>query len=163
LARRRLEPYSYALRLLSLKPRTKKELTEALKKRGTPGKEIEVILTRLEDLGYIDDIRYAEVFSRFGARERIWGRFRILLEMKKRGIAEDVAEEAVSRYFSEDEAEEDILKRALEKRLRVAGHPKDMAQFKRFYDYLARKGFPSGLIISALADFRKEHKEEWSD
>jgi len=111
-------------------------------------------------LGYIDDNLYAEVFSRFGARERKWGRFRLLLEMKKRGIAEEVAEKAVSRYFSEEEKEEDVLKRALEKRLRMTGPPEDIAQFKRLYDYLARKGFPSSLILSALAPFKKRLKEE---
>jgi len=160
LGKGKLDPYSYALRLLSLKPRTEKELRDSLKKRGASEEKIEEIITHLSELGYIDDNLYAEVFSRFGARERKWGRFRLLLEMKKRGIAEEVAEKAVSRYFSEEEKEEDVLKRALEKRLRMTGPPKDIAQFKRLYDYLARKGFPSNLILSVLAPFKKGLKEE---
>ncbi len=50
------------LRLLTLAPRTRVQLAEALKKRGVPDEAADAVLGRFTDVGLIDDAAFARAW-----------------------------------------------------------------------------------------------------
>src|SRR6516164_3070711 len=53
------EARDVCLRLLTLAPRTRAQLAEALRKRGIPDEAANEVLSRYEDVGLIDDAAFA--------------------------------------------------------------------------------------------------------
>jgi SOS response regulatory protein OraA/RecX len=43
-------------------------------------------------------------------------------------------------------SEEELIDRAIEKRIRLRGRPKDRAEAKKLFDHLLRQGFPFELV-----------------
>ena len=56
-----------------------------------------------------------------------------------------MADEALEQVFAET-PEEDLIDRAVEKRIRLRGRPKTRAEAKSLFDYLLRQGFPFELV-----------------
>ncbi|RME37475.1 MAG: regulatory protein RecX, partial [Deltaproteobacteria bacterium] len=54
------DAWQLALRLLTRRDYSSCELTARLRQRGCPQEEIEKALDRLQQLGYLDDRRYAQ-------------------------------------------------------------------------------------------------------
>ena len=79
-----------ALDLLSRRDHSKVELRQKLIQKGTQVEEIGPLLDELEDIGYLDDRRFAESFVRFRAG-KAWGRRRYGQELAKRGVDSEIA------------------------------------------------------------------------
>ena len=80
----------YVLRLLAIRDRTTAELVERLRKRGFTEDIISSVTEEMQDLGYVDDKRYA---MHFAENRAIYGKFgphRISYELRKRGIPKDM-------------------------------------------------------------------------
>ena len=63
--------------------------------------------------------------------------------MKK--VDRTVADEALAQVFAET-SEEELIDRAVEKRVRLRGRPKTRAEAKSLFDHLLRQGFPFELV-----------------
>ena len=63
--------------------------------------------------------------------------------MKK--VDSTLADEALEQVFAET-PEEELIDRAVEKRIRLRGRPKTRAEAKSLFDYLLRQGFPFELV-----------------
>ncbi len=92
----------YALRLLSFRMRTQKELGERLIRKGFNADITAAILERLKDMGYLDDQVYVESYIR--GRSKPTGKRLFRHELSKKGIDKDVAEQGLKDHYSgEDE------------------------------------------------------------
>jgi len=60
------------LRLLTLAPRTRAQLADALRKRGIPDEAADAVLGRFEDVGLIDDAAFARRGSSRGITVAAW-------------------------------------------------------------------------------------------
>ena len=98
-----------ALRLLGHRERSVFELTARLSEDGYPEPVIDAVVSRLTDFGYVDDARFAEGYAR-AKRSSGWGRRRIAAGLAQKGVAPDVASDALEAYVP-DAAE---VTRALE-------------------------------------------------
>ncbi|GAB4246791.1 MAG: RecX family transcriptional regulator [Thermoleophilia bacterium] len=83
-----------ALRLLSTRERSRKELFERLREGGADEETIEQVLDRLEELAFLDDARFARAYAA-GKRAAGWGDRRLVQELRRRGVARAVIEEAL--------------------------------------------------------------------
>ncbi len=63
--------------------------------------------------------------------------------MKK--IDRSVAEEALEKVYAET-PEEDLINRAIEKRIRLRGRPTNRVEAKSLFDHLLRQGFAFELV-----------------
>ncbi len=88
----------YALRLLSFRMRTQKELGERLARKGFDTAITAQILERLQDMGYLDDRAYVESYIR--SRSKPTGRRLFRHELSKKGIDRDVAERGLQEHYS---------------------------------------------------------------
>ncbi len=139
-----------ALRILARRSSSEGELRDKLKAKGWADAElIEGCIERLKDLNYIND----DVFSRSYARYRVGlkplGRARLARELAARKVSPNTIDETLDLVFEEG-AEETLIDRAIERRIRTHGLPGDRAAAKRMFDHLGRLGFGFDLISRKL-------------
>lgn len=149
------EPYAraleLALKLVSQREHTAKQLREKLAKRGCEPEEIRGALAELQRSGFQDDRRYARIFAEDKRRLQSWGARRIRLELGRAGIARDVLDE----LFADDEAELDApseLEVALELLRRKQPDLTDPKVKQRMAGMLARRGIASATVFAALRE-----------
>jgi regulatory protein len=148
---REAEVYDRALKLLSQKNRSRWELRRLLEKRCDSGALIDTVLDKCVARGYLDDIKYALQLARARAEGKKQGRRRVALELKSRGIASETAERALDEVFNAID-EEELLRNALETRLKGRSPSWNEKKIKRIYDQLVRAGFNTEQI---LREFRR--------
>ena len=138
-----------ALNLLGYRARSEAELRERLQRYGYIEETIEGVVLRLEELGYVDDAE----FSREKAHEkaRRYGPRRVSVELKKSGVGEALAREAVEEEFAgRSEVEE---ARAAAAR-RYNGRGSD-AEARRVYGFLVRRGYSAEVCSQVAREFRE--------
>ncbi len=136
-----------ALNQLSMSPKTRAQLEKALAKKDTPPDIAKTVLDRLAELGYVDDLAYAQMFIRSKTNTKHLARRAMSYELAKRGVPKDLIEEALLDITTEDEWE--MARELVAKKLRTM---KDLGQdviTRRLMGTLARKGYP-GAIAGAV-------------
>ena len=142
----RRKTFERAVKLLAAKPRSVAELRERLlQRRGTSKTVVETVIARLREYGYLDDERYAFSYASSKVKQRPVGRRRLERDLKFKKIENNVAAEALELVYSET-PEEQLIDRAIEKRIRLRGRPKDRAEAKKLFDHLLRQGFSFDLV-----------------
>ena len=142
----RRKTFERAVKLLAAKPRSVAELRERLlQQRGTSKAVVETVIARLREYGYLDDERYAFSYASSKVKQRPVGRRRLERDLKFKKIENNVAAEALELVYSET-PEEQLIDRAIEKRIRLRGRPKDRADAKKLFDHLLRQGFSFELV-----------------
>jgi regulatory protein len=155
----RARAFQRAVKLLAAKPRSIAELRERLAERCSSKTVIETVIARLREYGYLDDERYALGYASSKIRQQAIGRRRLELSLARKKVDSAVAGEALDQVFAET-PEEDLLDRALEKRLRLRGRPKTRAEAKSLFDHLLRQGFPFELVRQKVRAASKADLEE---
>ncbi len=96
--------YDKAVKLLSIRLHTTGELYRKLRSRGFKDRDIRPVLHRLEELKFLDDKRFAEIFVDNLKRYKNFGYYGIKAKLLARKIPSEIAEEALSEFFTfEDE------------------------------------------------------------
>jgi regulatory protein len=137
------------LRQLAARPRTRAELAKVLARKEISDEVIAEVLDRYDEVGIIDDAAFARAWVSSRHHGRGLARRALASELRQRGVAAEVASEALEVL---DEDEEAATARALvDRKLRTAtGTPE--AVFRRLVAMLARKGYPAGVAIRAVKD-----------
>lgn len=138
------------LRLLTDRPRTRAELADALARRGVPDDAASAVLDRFGEVGLIDDAAFADawVTGRHAGRG-LAGRA-LRQELRRKGIDEEVAAQAVQRLDADTEAE--TARQMVDRRLRsLRGVPRDV-RMRRLMGLLARKGYGPGLASRVIRE-----------
>lgn len=93
--------WEVALDCLSRRALTNYELELRLKEKGFESSDIDRTLTRLKDYGYLNDQDLALVYSK--SRLKRYSRRRVLHDMKIRGLAPQIIEQALGITYSSAE------------------------------------------------------------
>lgn len=149
---------SIALRQLTLGPRSRVQLAQAMSKRNVPDDIAESVLTRFEEIGLINDAEFARTVVRSKQAERGLARRALRHELSKRGVSDDDAKAALESVTTDDEI---TSARALvHKKLRsMAGLERDV-KIRRLAGMLARKGYGPGVAMSVVREVLLEHDSE---
>ena len=130
-----------ALRLLSYRPRSARELRQRLRRKGFGPEEVDWCLGHLDERGLVDDAAFAEMFSRDRVRLRPQGRRRLVQELRARGVDPETAMEAVQEVMQDEQVDELTLARQAASRWKPrAGEERERAR-RRLSGFLARRGF----------------------
>ena len=143
-----------ALALLDRRDYSRAELLKKLLEKGVDEAEATEAVDRLEELGFVDDARYAPIVVRHYAAKG-YGARRVQQELARRGIPKELWDEAMTQMPAQD----DTIDRLLRTRLR-AGET-DRAAVKRASDFLLRKGYGWDEIKSALARYHADIEEDY--
>ena len=151
--------FDRAVKLLAAKPRSVAELRERLiRGRGTSEAAVDAVIARLSEYGYLDDERFAFSYASLKVKQRPIGRRRLQQDLKFKQVESSVAEEALELVYAET-SEDDLIDRAIEKRLRLRGRPKNRIEGKSLFDYLLRQGFPFELVSDKVRALLKDEEE----
>jgi regulatory protein len=146
------------LRLLTVAPRTRAQLADAMGRRGVPDETIDAILDRLTDAGLIDDAAFAKAWVESRHYARGLSRRSLSAELRRRGVDDDDITEAVETL--EPEQEIDTARQLVARKLRsTRGQPAD-ARARRIASMLARKGYPAGLAFRLIREALEQERAE---
>lgn len=147
---RRRQTFQRAAKLLSAKSRSIAELRELLLQRqGASKADVEEVLARLTEYGYLNDERFAIGYASAKVRQRPIGRQRLKRDLTLKKVSKETADEALDRVFAET-SESELIDRAIEKRIRLRGRPGNRAEAKTLFDHLLRQGFPFELVAEKV-------------
>jgi regulatory protein len=148
------DPYEQAreicLRQLSFRPRTRAELATALRKKEIDDDVAASVLERYTEVGLIDDVAFAKAWVSSRHHGRGLASRALANELRRKGVESEVVEEALDDLDGETEAA--TAKALVERKLRSMGSVPPDALFRRLVAMLARKGYPSGVVIGAVKD-----------
>jgi len=143
--------YEYAIGALGRRMRTVAEIKRLMRNRvaaqADGARLIENVVARLKAQRYLNDISYAESYSRFRKENEKFGRLRVVQDLRTKGVHSDVIEAAVSTVYGD--INEERLAREFLQRKRIA-RPADRKQAARVFRTLVRGGFASRTIFRIL-------------
>jgi regulatory protein len=144
------EARDVCLRLLTTRPRTRAELHAALLKRGIDAEVADRVLGRLNEVGLVDDAAFAEQWVRSRHTYQGMGRRALAAELRRKGVADPLAAEAVAAVDSD--AEESRARELVRKRLRTMTAADELTKIRRLVTMLARKGYTEGMAYRVVRD-----------
>jgi regulatory protein len=155
------ELLNYAVRALGGRAHSTGELREKLRLRAARAEDVDAVLAKLKDLGYLDDKRFAESYAAARLEKQGLGKMRVLRDLRQRRIAPQLAEQVAEKTYQEtDETKliEDFLKRKYRgKKLgEFLGEEKNLAGAYRRLRYA---GFSAGASIRVLKRYARQAEE----
>jgi regulatory protein len=141
---------SVALRLLTGAPKSRHQLAEAMAKRDVPEEVADRVLDRFTEVGLVDDAAYAEILVRSRHTERGLSRRALAQELRRRGVDDETAQEALEQV---DDADEEQAARALaRKKLRATRGLDRETRLRRAYGALGRRGYGGSLVSRVVRE-----------
>ncbi len=89
--------WQYALKTLGGRAQSTGELRERLRQRAERVADVDEVLARLKDLGYLSDKRFAEGFAAGRLANQKMGRTRVIHDLRRRRVAPSLAASTVKR------------------------------------------------------------------
>ncbi|WP_307864835.1 regulatory protein RecX [Myceligenerans salitolerans] len=149
------------LRILTAAQKSRHELEQSLARKGYPESVVTPLLERFDEVGLVDDAAYAGTIVRTRHGERGLARRAISAELRRRGIDEETAVEALDQIDADDERAAGA--RLAEKLIaRTRGRERDV-RIRRAVSSLARKGYAPGLAFELVRDALAADGEETDD
>jgi len=158
-----LEPAAlleFAVRSLSAKMKSVRDLRRRLKDRAEPGEAgeaaIEAVILKLKDLGYLSDERFAADFTRLRKENEKFGQRRVQQGLMQKGIAQELVKETLTAAY--EDVDEVALAReyVARKRMKKPENDKEVARTMR---RLMAAGFSSKTIWKVLRGWGAEVEE----
>ncbi len=153
-----------ALNLISYRARTRSELQRRLRQKGFRPARIDPCLDRLQEKGFIDDEAVAAAFVRDRLLHRPRGKARLSSELRAKGVAGDVAKQAIERVFEDQETSDVSLAHEVAEKwvrrqnssildalARDGRSPERDKAHRRLNGYLARRGFRGDALRAGTA------------
>lgn len=147
---RRRRTFQRAVKLLAAKARSVAELRERLLEGQEANKaNVEEVVARLREYGYLDDERFAVGYASLKVRQRPIGRQRLKRDLALKKVSKETIDEALDLVYGAT-SEAELIDRAIEKRTRLRGRPTNRTQAKSLFDHLLRQGFPFELVVEKV-------------
>ena len=141
------DAYEFALTCLDFSQRSSAELIKKLISRGYVRPAAEAAVARLEEVGIVDDARYAKRIAETGTRKNV-GIYAMKRKLMAKGFSEDDTESALEALDSAQQLE--ACRATADKyRSKYAALPPREARMK-LSQALARRGFSWDTISSVL-------------
>jgi regulatory protein len=155
-----------ALRLLGARPRSIAELRARLRRAGVPLESSATVITDLTRDGYLDDLEFARAWVRNRLAVRPCGALRLRSELRQKGVAPPLIEQAIREGCGEEEAavaEERRARDLAERRLRAYARLAWDVRVRRLAGLLQRRGFAAPTIARVLRTVQRSDRGEISD
>jgi regulatory protein len=148
-----------ALRFLSRRAHSCKELRDKLLNKGYPPDAIESLIRDFTDRGYLNDREFARAFIEDEINIKYSGPVRIKDKLNKRGIAPDIAGNLISELYSVDLQMENCRYLA-EKKFKNGISGSDIKMKQALISFLRGKGFTWEHISAAIPYIIEENDSE---
>lgn len=162
--------FGVAYAYLNRRERTVAEVRARLERAEVRGEEIDAVIAELLEFGYLDDARYARVFTQDKRALEAWGSERIARSLRERGVERELIEaalaERVGTASAGDAGHRELglsgtgLDSELARAVALLGHrfpegPGDPRDRERAFGVLARKGYESETAADAVREWAR--------
>ena len=138
--------FQRAAKLLAARQRSVAELRERLLAgRGATATNVEEVIARLREYGYLNDEKFAQNYASLRLRERPIGRRRLERDLLMKKVDKQTAGAALDEVFDAT-PEEELIDRAIAKRVRLRGKPATREDARKLFHHLLRQGFGFELV-----------------
>ena len=142
---------SAALRLLSFRPRTARELSDRLCEKGFTPDVAGRVCGRLKELAYIDDRQFTLSWLKTFSGPKCLNAWVLKRELKKKGIAPELADDVVEENFDGEDVFSAACELARQRMSKVPARDADKAK-ARVQNMLLRRGFDYDFIRKVMAE-----------
>jgi regulatory protein len=137
-----------ALHFLGYRARSRREVSDRLRRYGYAEETVGAVIGRLEELGYLDDEEFARTVVREKARR--YGPRRVSADLRRSGVDAELAQDVVEEAFSE-RSEVEAARSAAARRYNRGGSD---AEARRVYGFLVRRGYSADVCAEVAREYR---------
>lgn len=141
----------------SYQERCHQEVVQKSYDLGMKSNEVDSIVVHLLQNNFLNEERFARSFARGKHRIKLWGKIRIVNELKYRHISAPNIKCALTE-ISEEEYH-DTLDQLSERHWETIRETNVQKKKKKFCDYLLRKGWESHLVYEKLKELSSSESE----
>jgi|SRR5208337_3872548 len=139
----------YALKILGYRDRSASEMRQKLAAKGFPADVVNATIVRLEEKGFVDDQRFAELLKRDAIERRNYGAHGTRSYLLKKGISPEITDAVTNG----DEDYDGAARRLVEKKMKLMKDCSEDTARRRLWGLLSRRGFASDDIRSILKQY----------
>jgi regulatory protein len=147
-----------ALRALGDRAYSTGDLREKLRPRAGSVEDVDVVLAKLKEAGYLNDRRFAENYASVRLQNQGLGKMRVLRDLRQRRVTGKLAEQVTEQtYSATNEAE--LIEEFLRRKYRGKQLSTFLAEEKNLaaaYRRLRYAGFSAGQSIRVLKRFAQQ-------
>lgn len=151
-ARRRL------IGFVALRKKTEREVEQYLKRLGFDEQAIDYAVSSARELGYLDDARYADAYTRTQEKAGDKGPRAIKYELLAKGIDSDLAEQSV-QSLEDPELQRERAREAGQKKVASLRREEPRKARQKLQQYLLRKGYDSDIAAEVTRQLLGEEME----
>ena len=155
-----LSPMEYAMKYLAIKDRTVKEMQTYLDGKEFGEADVDATVSRLLELGLLDDARYAKRFTETRTASKPISRRHLIDQLKSHGVGDAEIEAALETL--QDDAEDENARAVAEKFLRQFRDLEPQKRRERVLSRLIARGFSYDVARKAYEAALSE-EDEWSE
>lgn len=132
------------------------DIRAKIAKQGFPSEEAERMIEYLERHRYIDDSRYARAYASDKVRFSGWGKMKVRMGLRAKGMGDAVIGQALEYIADEDYI--DSIRKVMASKARSL-NLNDVTDRQKLYRHMASRGFESALVIREMRKMIAEGKE----
>jgi regulatory protein len=153
--------FDYAAKLLAARSLSSAEIRGKLRRKAQKQEDIDTVVARLRECGYLNDSRFAQNFAAARKDTQGFGKARVMNDLRRRRVTAAIAEHAVQEAFSgtdEMEMAEAYLRRKF-RNTDLHQHLQEEKNLQSAYRRLRYAGFSSGVAIRVLKRYAERADE----
>jgi regulatory protein len=144
------EAKTIVIRYLKYRPRTENEIIKKLCEKGFADDLVQQTIEYFKKIGSINDRQFTAIWIQ-SRLKRPLGIHRIRLELKEKGIGDDIISNALA-HATDDYCEHTAVADLAKRRIRQYRHLNALTTKRRLYAYLIRRGFSNDAVIKTLKE-----------
>jgi len=147
-----------ALRALGGRAYSTGELAEKLRSRAERAEDVDAVLKKLKEAGYLDDRRFAEHYAAGRLENEGFGKMRVLRDLRQRRVAGALAEKVTEQAYR-DTNESDLIEQFLKRKYRgkkLGTFLQEEKNLAAAFRRLRYAGFSAGASIRVLKCYAQE-------
>jgi|GEM_PF-6656474 len=142
--------YRYA----AMKPRTRKQMRQYMRTKQHDANIHDVLLAFLDEFGLIDDMKFAISFIKSTLARKSIGIRRMKSELMAKGVNAQLADEAINRYYPQDDII-DFAEKAAEKKMKSIRNKIPEKQKSSLANHLIYLGFDTNIVYKVVKKYFK--------
>lgn len=140
-----------ALKFLSFRPRSEKELKDWFKRKEVGDETQKLVLKKLKHLKLLNDEEFAKWWMEQRTQFHPSGMRLVKMELKQKGISDEIINELRAKI--QDTSEIELARKVLEKKLPRLKNYKGLELKKKLQMILAQRGFSWEVIKEVITDY----------
>lgn len=147
-----------ALRALGARAHSTGELREKLRRRARNEEDVDAVLAKIKEAGYLNDRRFAESYATARLEDQGLGKMRVLRDLRQKRVAPELARQVTEQTYAETN-EADLIEEFLRRKYRGKKLGEFLSEQKNLaaaFRRLRYAGFSAGQSIRVLKRFSNQ-------